>query len=565
MPLPRSILVPSFVLVATLPGPAQQFENVLATSGIQFRHEASQTPRKYLPETMGGGIAIFDANTDGRMDIFFVNGAELAFPHPDGIEPAKSDPRYWNRLYINQGGMRFEDATEQYGLQGRGYGMGAAVGDYDNDGDPDLLVTNAATGDVPAAVLYRNDDGMAFTDVSHESGIDARGWATSAGFFDAENDGDLDLLILRYMQWGFGTDNRCGMEASYGRSYCHPDLFPPEASLFYRNNGDGTFTEASDSSGIGAHPGKGLGLAFADYDFDGWIDIAVANDSYPQFLFRNRGDGTFAEEALVSGTAYDGDGDEFAGMGILFDDIDQDGRPDLLVTTLSQERYALFYGMSDGQFEYSTGRSRLGAATQLFAGWGLAALDADADGSREVFFANGHVMDNIEHSQPHVSYRQPPLLFKLEGRRMANISETAGSVFAAAWASRGAAVGDLDENGLPEILVSNLDGPPYLALNTTETQNQWVGVALLGCESSRNGIGSRVVLERPSGYRQYRTVTRSGSYLSARDPRAFFGVGEDGSGFRLEVHWPSGKISVDDKLEVGTVNLVSETADCDGR
>ena len=192
-------------------------------------------------------------------------------------------------------------------------------------------------------------------------------------------------------------------------------------------------------------------------------------------------------------------------------------------------------------------------------------VDADADGSREVFFANGHVMDNIEHSQPHVSYRQPPLLFKLEGRRMANISETAGSVFAAAWASRGAAVGDLDENGLPEILVSNLDGPPYLALNTTETQNQWVGVALLGCESSRNGIGSRVVLERPSGYRQYRTVTRSGSYLSARDPRAFFGVGEDGSGFRLEVHWPSGKTSVDDKLEVGTVNLVSETADCDGR
>lgn len=561
---PRSCLAP-FVLAAALPVTSQQFENALATSGIRFRHEASKTPRKYLPETMGGGVALLDVNTDGRIDVFFVNGAELAFPHPQGAEPSKSDPKYWNRLYINRGGMRFEDATEQYGVQGRGYGMGAAVGDYDNDGDPDLLVTNVATGDVPAAVLYRNDAGMAFTDVSRESGIDAQGWATSAGFFDAENDGDLDLLILRYMQWGFSHDNRCGMEASYGRSYCHPDLFPPESSLFYRNNGDGTFTDATESSGIGAYPGKGLGLAFADFDTDGWIDIAVANDSHPQFLFRNRRDGTFVEQALISGTAYDSDGDEFAGMGILFDDLDQDGQPDLLVTTLSQERFALFFGMAEGQFDYSTGRSGLGPATQLFAGWGLATFDADADASLEVFFANGHVMDTIEYSQPHVSYRQSPLLFKLVKRRMVNISETAGSVFAATWASRGTAVGDLDGNGLPDILVSNLDGAPYLARNTTETQNQWVGVALLGCESSRDGIGSRLVLDRPSGATQYRTVTRSGSYLSARDPRAFFGVGEDEGDLRLEVHWPSGKTSVEHNLQVGKVNVVSESADCMGR
>ena len=561
---PRSHLA-AIVLATAVPVTCQQFENALATSGIGFRHEAAKTPRKYLPETMGGGVAVFDANSDGRMDVFFVNGAELTFPQPHGAEPSKADPRYWNRLYVNRGAMRFEDATEQYGLQGRGYGMGAAVGDYDNDGDPDLLVTNVGTGDVPAAVLYRNDAGQAFTDVSRESGIDARGWATSAGFFDADNDGDLDLLVLRYMQWGFNQDNRCGMEATYGRSYCHPDLFPPESSLFYRNNGDGTFTDASESSGIGAHPGKGLGIAFADYDIDGWIDIAVANDSHPQFLFRNRGDGTFVEEALISGTAYDSDGDEFAGMGVLFDDLDQDGRPDLLVTTLSQERYALFFGMGDGQFDYSTGRSSLGSATHLFAGWGLAAFDADADGTLDLFFANGHVMDTIEYSQPHVSYRQSPLLFRLAGRRVVNISETAGSVFAATWASRGAAVGDLDGNGLPDLLVSNLDGAPYLARNVSETQNQWVGVALRGCESSRDGIGSRLVLERPSGPPQYRTVTRSGSYLSARDPRAFFGVGNDQGGFRLEVHWPSGKVAVEDDLQVGRVNLVLERGECEGR
>ena len=238
---------------------------------------------------MGGGVALLDVNTDGRIDVFLVNGAELTFPHLQGAEPSKSDPKYWNRLYLNRGGMRFEDATEQYGVQGRGYGMGAAVGDYDNDGDPDLLVTNVATGDVPAAVLYRNDGGTAFTDVSRESGIDARGWATSAGFFDAENDGDLDLLVLRYMQWGFSHDNRCGMEASYGRSYCHPDLFPPESSLFYRNNGDGTFTDASESSGIGAYPGKGLGLAFADLTPTAGSTLRLRTTPIPVSVPQSRG------------------------------------------------------------------------------------------------------------------------------------------------------------------------------------------------------------------------------------------------------------------------------------
>ena len=549
-------------LAAVQPVQAQRFEDATPETGIAFRHSASKTPRKYLPETMGGGLAILDANLDNRMDLFFVNGARIEFPHPDGSEPDKSEPRFWNRLYLNQGNFRFADATEEFGLQGAGYGMGVAVGDYDNDGDPDLLVTKAGTGDVRAAALYRNDDGRSYTDVTDEAGIAARGWATSAGFFDADNDGDLDLTILRYMRWRFSVDNRCGMEASYGRSYCHPDLFPAESSLFYRNNGDGTFADESAVSGIAAHRGKGLGVAFADYDLDGWMDIAVANDSHPQFLFRNRGDGTFSQESLLAGTAYDDHGTEFAGMGILFQDLDSDGRPDLLVTTLSQERYALFYNALNGLFDYSTGRSGLGTATQLFAGWGLAATDFDADGNLEVFFANGHVMDNIEHSQPHVRYRQPPLLVTMDGRRMTDISSSAGSVFARSWSSRGAAVGDLNDDGRPDLAVSNVDGAPYVARNSSRPDHEWVGVRLRGCESNREGIGARLALERPSGAKQHRHVTRGGSYLSARDPRVFFGVGNDTEGLTLTVEWPSGLSDRYSGLAAGEIHAIVEGGRC---
>ena len=548
--------------LAVGPGAAQRFEDALPSSGIEFRHEASKTPRKYLPETMGGGVAIFDADLDGRMDVFFVNGAQLDFPHPQGVEPDKSATRFWNRLYLNRGRMRFEDVTERYGLQGRGYGMGAAVGDYDNDGDPDLLVTNAASGEAPAAILYRNEQGLGFTDVTQEAGIAIRGWATSAGFFDADNDGDLDLFVLRYMRWRFDVDRACGMEASYGRSYCHPDLFPPAAPAYYRNNGDGTFTAASEASGIADHPGKGLGVAFADYDQDGWTDIAVANDSYPQHLFRNLGDGTFAEDGLIAGTAYNDHGEEFAGMGMLFEDLDDDGLPDLLVTTLSQERYALFYNAGSGRFDYFTGRSGLGRATVLLAGWGLAALDADADGRRELFFANSHVMDNIGQSQPHVSYRQPPLLMKMTGREMSDVSGSAGDLFEKPWTSRGAAVAELDGDGLPDIVVSNLDSKPYLARNATSDAGHWIGIRLRGCASNRDGIGARLLLERPSGPQQHRTVTRSGSYLSSRDPRAFFGVGPDTDSIRLVVDWTSGATSEVSDLQVDRVTQVRENPGC---
>ncbi len=548
--------------LATGTAVAQRFEDALARTGIDFVHAPSKTPRKYLPETMGGGVALLDADLDGRLDVFFVNGAGLSFPHAEGVEPDKSDPNYWNRLYINRGDWRFEDVTETYALQGRGYGMGAAVGDYDNDGDPDLLVTSLGTGDSPAAQLYRNDAGRRFVEVTREAGIDVQGWATSAGFFDADNDGDLDLLILRYMRWRFDVDHRCGMEASHGRSYCHPDLFPPESNVLYRNNGDGTFSDASVSSGIADHAGKGLGLAFADYDLDGWTDVAIANDSHRQFLFRNLGNGKFSEEALIAGTAFDDHGAEFAGMGILFEDLDDDSLADLVVTTLSQERYALFFNAGGGLFDYSTGRSGLGSATQLFAGWGLAAFDADADGRREIFFANGHVMDNIEQSQPHISYLQPPLLFRLDGRALTDASDSAGALFSTAWASRGAAVGDLDDNGLPDLVVSNLGGVPYVARNVSSGGNGWIGVRLEGCASNRDGLGASVMLEGDDGRAQRRTVTRSGSYLAARDPRVFFGTGPRQAVGSLTVTWPSGAVSTFEDVRANEVNVIQETPGC---
>ena len=553
-----SIAVSVFLLTLAAPLGAQiAFRDATAESGLVFRHQSSKTPRKYLPETMSGGVAIFDYDRDGWMDVFFVNGARLEYPHPQGKEPDKSQPEFWNRLFRNKGDGTFEDVTELVGLQGRGYGMGVAVGDIDNDGFPDLLVTQSATEDAPAATLYRNNGGRRFTDATEGAGLAARGWATSAAFVDYDRDGALDLCIARYMDWRFDVDHGCGLETSAGRTYCHPDLFEAASSYLFRNRGDGTFEDVSEQSGIAAHPGKGLGVATADFDNDGWADIAVANDSHPQFLFRNQGDGTFEEEAVLAGAAYDADGREFAGMGIAAQDFNADGRTDLLITALSQQRYAFFENLGEGLFDYRTDASGLGLITRLLSGWGLVVSDFDHDGNQDVFIANGHVMDNIERSQPHVRYLQTPLLLSFRQDEFVNQSSSQGNLFSTPRAGRGVAAGDLDNDGDLDLVVSNLDQEAYLALNESKG-GSWIGFALRGSQGSPEAIGARITVTLPNGTTRAGTVARSGSYLSSSDPRVLLGLGKSSEIPGVRIAWPSGQEQDLDSLPIGRIHEVEE-------
>ena len=401
----RTILAASSaaVLLAVQPG---VFEEVAAT-GIDFRHENSPTSNKYLLETMGGGVALFDFDNDGDLDMFFTNGARLADPMPAGTKPDKSEARYFNRLYRNDGNWKFTDVTAKAGLSGAGtgYGMGVAIGDFDNDGFPDIYLTNYGTN-----VLYRNRGDGTFEDVTARAGVAASGWSTSAGFFDYNNDGKLDLFVCRYLDWTFENNIPCGERAPGGRAYCHPDNFKGVTNFLYRNNGDGTFTDVSKEAGIADPNGKGLGVAFADYDGDGWTDIYVANDSVMCFLYHNKGNGTFEEVALTAGAGYNEDGKPYAGMGVDFADYDNDGLPDIFVTNLSQETYALYRNMGKGAFQYVTNHSGVGHASRPYSGWSTKFIDYDNDGWKDIFIAQGHVLDTIERTAPNLKYLQPPML-----------------------------------------------------------------------------------------------------------------------------------------------------------
>jgi hypothetical protein len=516
------------------------FVDVTREAGLNFRHVNSATPSKYLIETMGGGVALLDYDRDGWMDVYFVNGARLKHPHPDGEPPDKSAPEFWNRLFRNNRDGTFTDVTERAGVRGHGYGMGVAAGDYDNDGFPDLLVTNYGS-----AILYRNRGDGTFADVTRQAGLNADGWMTSATFLDYNRDGCLDLFICRYLDWDFKRGSLfCGIETPDGRAYCHPDEFPPVANYLFRNNCDGTFSDASGSSGIGASRGKALGVAVADFDRDGWIDISVANDSFPQFLFRNNGDGTFEEIASTSGAGYTEDGQTFAGMGTDLADLDGDGYPDIVTTALPYQYFAFFRNNRDSTFTYASFVSNLAEATRLLSGWGMKVFDFDNDGGREIFFANSHVMDNIEVTQPQVSYLQPPLLVKYREGKFANISAQSGEVFREVWSARGAAFGDLDNDGDIDVVVASVNGPAYLLRNEGGNRNNWIALELRGSKSNRDGMGAQVRLTAPSGKAQHATASVGGSYLASNDPRVFFGLGKEKLVAEIRIEWPSGTTQV---------------------
>ena len=532
------------------------FQDLTAGSGVDFRCEGSPTSQKYLIETMVGGVAILDYDVDGRLDLYFVNGARLEDPMPPGAEPDKSAPRFWNRLYRNNGDGTFTDVAEEAGVQDRYYGMGAAVGDYDNDGDPDLYVTNFGRN-----TLFRNNGDGTFTDVTEAAGVGGGGWSSAAGFLDYDRDGDLDLFVSRYLVWDFEHNPYCGPPDA--RAYCHPATFPTITHLLYRNNGDGTFTDVSRQAGFADTPGYGLGVAFNDYDRDGWPDIFVANDKVAEQLYRNRGDGTFEEVALEAGLAFNEEGGTFSGMGVDFADYDNDGWPDIVVTALANERYALFRN-EEGFFNYESDSTGLSRETHRSSGWGLKLVDFDNDGWKDLFVGQSHVMDNIEMVRPSTPYREPMLLLRNEGGRFRDVSEGRGDAFEIPRVARGVAFGDLDNDGFVDVVVNCLNCPAVILRNQGGNGNHWLAVALSGTLSNRDGIGARLRVVTASGLEQYAFASPTGSYQSANDKRVHFGLGRDATVKLLEIAWPSGCVQRLRDVKADRTLVVEEPRDCGG-
>ncbi len=508
--------------------------------GLDFTHRNSPTSQKYLIETMGGGVALLDYDNDGLLDIFLVNSGRLDDPVRLPARYARFDPAYWNRLYRQNKEGTFTDVTEFAGLARAGeenYGMGVATGDYNNDGFTDLYVTSYGHN-----VLYRNNGNGTFADVTAGAGVGAAGWSASAGFFDYDNDGRLDLFVTRYLDWDIARNILCGTPF---HSYCRPNKFGGVSNLLYHNEGNGRFSDVSQSSLIASLKGKALGLAFNDADDDNLPDIFVANDGMEQFFFQNRGDGTFAERALEAGVATSDDGRTYAGMGVDFADYDNDGRPDIFVTNLALEIYALYRNEGKGLFNYTSLPTGLAALTARSSGWGARFYDLDNDGWKDLFVAQSHVLDNVERIQPNLHYKEPPLALLNASGKFQKI-ELPG---VPAVVGRGAAFGDLDNDGDIDVVVSVLGDRPVV-LRNRGNRNHWLLLKLIGTRSNRDGLGAKV---RTGNQRVYATTT--GSYLSASDQRVHFGLGSEREA-TIEIRWPSGKrqvlgkVAADQLLEV---------------
>ena len=513
------------------------FSDITAAAKINFKHAASPTAQKYLLETMGAGVALFDFDNDGRLDLYFTNGAAIRDPMPKGKMPEKSDSKFWNRLFRQKPDGTFEDATEKAGVKGEGYSFGVAAGDYNRDGLTDLFVTRYG-----GASLYQNNGDGTFSDATKKLGISVEGWATSAGFFDYDRDGKLDLFVARYLIWDFEKGSLvCGDTRPGYRAYCHPDNFKPATSLLFHQKPDGTFEDVSEKSGIAASKGKALGVAFADFDDDGWTDVFVANDNSEQQLFRNKADGTFEDLALTAGAAFDEKGRRFSGMGVDAGDYDGDGRQDVIITTLSNETYPLYRNLGDNVFDYVTQSSGVGQISILGAGWGIKFVDADNDGRRDAMVAQSHVLDTIEKTSSFLKYKQAPLLMRNAGKEFQNVSFAAGDAFKIDLSARGMAIGDLDNDGDADVVIAQTDGSP-IVLKNNGTKNHWIGIDLRGTKSTPRGEGSRVIITDASGKKQIFDVSSAGSYISANDPRILVGLGESSTVKQIEIRWTSGKI-----------------------
>jgi hypothetical protein len=508
-----------------------QFENTLKDSKIQFTLKNSVSPNRYSIETMTGGVALFDYDNDGLLDIFFTNGAQIP-------SLAKTDASFSNRLFHNNGDGTFTDVTAKAGLEGIGYSMGVAAGDYDNDGFVDLYVTG-----VDRNQLFRNNGNGTFTDVTAKSGVSGiipgfgKAWAVTAGWFDYNNDGLLDLLVVNYLNYDIKTAFHCTVHKV--ASYCSPNDYQGVPNILYRNNGDGTFTDVSASSHIGQLAGKGMGVAFADYDGDGFTDIFISNDTFPNFLLHNNGDGTFTDEALSAGVAYNESGKTVAGMGADFRDIDNDGHPDIFHTAMFGDSFPMYKNLGTGLFDDVTSASGLTGATSRMTAWGTGAYDFDNDGFKDLFTANAAILDNSMEIE-HRPYELPNSLFRNLGNfRFEDVSATAGTAFTVPAAHRGAAFGDLNNDGKIDAVVTVMNGSPEILMNRTVNHNHWIILKLVGVADNRDGVGTKVKIVTAHGT-QYNEATTAVGYNSSSDKRVHFGLGDDAVIDRIELSWPTG-------------------------
>jgi enediyne biosynthesis protein E4 len=551
-------LVSGVITVALLALPPQaagrpqiRFENHQKQSHVDFILNNSTTDDKPVIDAVLGGVALLDYDNDGYLDIFFTNGARIP-------SLAKDSPDFSNHLYHNNHDGTFTDVTDRAGVKGYGYSVGVAVADYDNDGFPDIYVTG-----VNRNTLYHNNGDGTFTDVTERAGVAGIGpdgkklWSVSAAWIDYDNDGRLDLFVSNYLNWTFETSKVCGPPGR--RLSCSPTMYKGEPNFLYHNNGDGTFTDVSAATGIAEHIGKGMGVAIADYNDDGWMDIFVANDKERNFLFKNLGGKSFEEVGVESFVAFPEDGIPVSSMGVDFRDWNNDGKPSLFVTALGRETFPLFRNEGTGSFSVDTYKAGIGFPSLKMSGWGNGIYDFDNDGFKDLFTANSHVSDNAD-DDPQQHYRQANAVFQnLQDGTFRDVSTQAGPDMQVRAAHRGSAFGDLNNDGKIDVVVSTIGDHAELLYNTTTNRNHWILLQTIGVKSNRDGIGTRIKVTGESGLVQYNHVTTAGSFASSSDKRVHFGLGRDTRIKEIELRWPSGRVQVLQNVKADQVLKIIES------